>query len=46
MSQNRQHDIDRRARGETRYRINVKADLEIELLLRRSTKCVRRPSGC
>jgi uncharacterized membrane protein len=31
MSQNRQQDIDRRA-AETDYRINVKAELEIELL--------------
>ncbi|GGA62361.1 DUF1003 domain-containing protein [Sphingomonas psychrolutea] len=31
MSQNRQQDIDRRA-AETDYRINIKAELEIELL--------------
>src|SRR5262245_12390682 len=31
MSQNRQHDIDRKA-AENDYRINVKAELEIELL--------------
>ena len=32
MSQNRQQDIDRKA-AENDYRINVKAELEIELLL-------------
>jgi uncharacterized membrane protein len=31
MSQNRQHDINRKA-AENDYRINVKAELEIELL--------------
>lgn len=52
MSQNRQQDIDRKA-AENDYRINVKAELEIELLhekidqLReREILKLRTPSGC
>jgi uncharacterized membrane protein len=50
MSQNRQQDIDRKA-AENDYRINVKGELEIELLhdkidqLRRMSSCSPRRSG-
>src|SRR6516162_8971957 len=40
MSQNRQQDIDRKA-AENDYRINVKAELEIELLLEQSASGAR-----
>src|SRR4249920_3529641 len=43
MSQNRQSEIDRR-HAEHDYRINVKAELEIELLHNKLTRCVSKKS--
>ena len=43
MSQNRQAEIDRRNAAHD-YQINIKAELEIELLTPRSTRCASRKS--
>jgi uncharacterized membrane protein len=43
MSQNRQQDIDREA-AENAYRINLKAELEIECCIRRSINCASAKS--
>ena len=43
MSQNRQQDINRKA-AENDYRINVKAELEIECCIRRSINCASAKS--